>query len=103
MLFLKRFVTTVVLFPFLFLVLSIGTLTIGGAVLGAKAASEQKATGFESGRNIGRKAGEEFGRKYSAIIFKGSALISLIFSIGISFSGILPWCRRDTPPPMPLR
>lgn len=103
MLFLKRFVTTVVLIPFLLVVFSIGTLMIGGAYFGAKAASDQKAAGFEAGRDVGRKAGEEFGRKYAGIIFKGSAVASLVLSVGISFSGILPWCRRDTPPPMPLR
>jgi hypothetical protein len=98
MLFLKRFLTAMAFLPFLTMAIWLGGLVVGGAFAGGKAAAEQQAQGYEANQ-IGRQAGAEFGRKYSVIILKGAAVTSLVLSVGISFSGILPWCRRETLPP----
>jgi len=99
MLFLKRFLTAVVLCGFLFVFLSIGTLVVSGAVVGASAAVDQHATDYQSGQIAGREAGQKFGQKYGPVIFLGSAVISFCASFGIAFSGLLPWCRPDAPSP----
>jgi hypothetical protein len=98
MLFLKRFVTAMVLIPFLTIAIWLGGIMLGGAMAGGRAAAEKQAQGSEASQ-IGRQAGEEFGRKYSVIILKGAVVASFVLAMGISFSGILPWCRREISPP----
>ena len=103
MLFLKRFVTFIILVPILWIVFFIGTLAVVGGVVGAQAARSQHANDFQSGYAVGHAAGQEVGKKYGPMILLGSIGASTIASLGISFSGVLPWCRRrpQTPPPLP--
>lgn len=95
MVFLKRFVTFVLLAGFLSIVFAIGGLVVGGAIMGGKAAMEGKAMTREEGERLGRQAGEEFGRKYGLLVMGGGVGCAVLLSAGVSFSGVLPWCRED--------
>ena len=100
MLLLKRLATSFVLFIILFVCLFIGGLFVGGAIVGARAqAANSGAKDFRSGYEAGHKVGYEFGKRYGAIIFLGALGTSGVVSLAISFSGVLPWCRRDPQPP----
>jgi hypothetical protein len=100
MLLLKRLGTALVLFPFLFVVLFVGSLAVGGGIAGARAGDgNDDAKDFQSGFELGKRAGAAFGREYRGIIFLGALGISGLASLSISFTGILPWCRSNPQPP----
>jgi hypothetical protein len=100
MLFLKRIATSAVLFVVLFIILFIGSLAVGGAIAGARAGSgNPNAKDFQSGYEVGQQAGADFARRYTGIIFLGSFGASVVGSLAISFSGVLPWCRRAVAEP----
>jgi hypothetical protein len=95
MLFLKRLATSFALFLLLFVVLFIGSLAVGGAIVGLRAHTDNPgAKDFRSGYELGHKAGSEFGRKYGPIFFIGAFGVSAVGSLALSFSGVFPWCRR---------
>jgi hypothetical protein len=104
MLLLKRIGTFLVLFVFLFVFLFIFSLFVGGAVAGASAGSGLPGatnfqSGFQAGYQAGHQAGAEFARRYTGIIFLGALCVSGVASLAISFSGVLPWCRKIPDPP----
>lgn len=100
MLFLKRLATSLVLFVFLFVVLYIGSLAVGGGIAGARAGREHpEVKDFKSGYEAGQQAGAEFARKYSGIIAIAALGVSGVASLALSFGGVLPWCRRTPQPP----
>jgi hypothetical protein len=103
MLFLKRLLTSFALFVVLWIAFFIGTLAVMGAVVGARAAAgNPNARNYQSGYAAGRAAGEQVGRKYGPTILLITCGVSAVASITISFSGVLPWCRRrPQPPPLP--
>jgi hypothetical protein len=94
MTFLKRALTAIVLFPFLFLVLYFG-ICVAGAVAGAKAGAANPQQSFE----LGRQAGQNFVRHNLVAILLSSFGGSFVASLALSFSGILPWCRKPPQPP----
>lgn len=85
-----------------FVVLWIGADAIGGGIVGfgasraspdvanAKTASERSSRGYD----VGRVAGEEFDRKYGALILSGALLVSIIGTA----TNTLPGTRRKVPP-----
>jgi NADH:ubiquinone oxidoreductase subunit 3 (subunit A) len=102
MLFLKRLLTSFALFLVLWVALFLGALAVAGGVVGARAAATNGATDFESGYAAGHEAGHELGRKYGMTILLVAFGVSAVSSVAISFSGLLPWCRRKPqPPPLP--
>jgi hypothetical protein len=103
MLFFKRLLTSLGLFIVLSVVFSIGALAVVGGVVGAQASARNPAAkDFASGYDVGHAAGYEIGKKYGRFILLGSLGTSALASLAISFSGILPWCRkRPQPPPLP--
>src|ERR1019366_6429488 len=102
MLLLKRLLTAFVLFVFLSIILSVGAMAMVGGIVGARAASNGKATDFNSGYAAGHAAGAEVGKQYGGVILLGALGVSAIASLAISFTGILPWCRKKPlPPPLP--
>ena len=103
MILLKRLLTSFFLFIILSVIFFVGGLAVIGAVAGAKAsAGSPAATDFNSGYDVGHAAGREAGKKYGGVILLGSLGTSALTSLVISFSGILPWCRkRSQPPPLP--
>jgi hypothetical protein len=103
MLLLKRLGTSAVLFVVLFFVFFFGTLIVGGGISGMKVSADHPNAQPKEAFELGRKAGEEFARKYTWIILLGSVGGALVASLGLSFSGILPWCRKqdEGPPRLP--
>ena len=104
MLFVTRLITSIAMFVVLLVIFFIGTLAIMGGVAGARAAKKANATDFQSGYEAGQVAGQELGRKYGRVILLGSFGAAAITSLGLSFSGVLPWCRpkpTETPPVPP--
>ncbi|CAN5432135.1 hypothetical protein BH09VER1_BH09VER1_30710 [soil metagenome] len=94
MLFLKRLLTAGVFFVVLFVICLISGLMVLGGIAGAKAAPGSGAKDFQSGYAVGQKAGAEIGRKYGRVLTVGAAGTAAAASLAISFSGLLPWCRR---------
>ncbi len=105
MLFIKRLFTAAVLFVVFFVVFFILSLAVAGGVAGAKAAPEAGAKDFQAGYAIGQKAGAEVSRKYGRVLMLGSAGTAVAASLGLTFLGVLPWCRRQdkSSPPAPPR
>jgi len=100
MTFLKRAATAMVLFFFFFVVIYLGICAVGGGVAGARAGSTNPQESFERGR----QAGERFVQQNLGTILISSFGISVVASIALSFSGLLPWCRKPVAPPaLPAR
>jgi len=89
-----------VLFVFLFVVIFFISLMVGGGIAGGEAAAAHpgSAQGFQDGYALGEQAGREFGEKYTVPIAEVSAAVAFVLgavaSLWISFSNLLPWCRR---------
>ena len=100
MLLLKRLLTSLVLFLVLSVALTVGTLGVIGGMVGARAAASKQATDYQSGYNIGHAAGQEIGRKYGSTVLLISLGVAAVAAVTISFTGILPWCRRKPRRPL---
>ncbi len=94
---LKRIATSIVLFVFFFVVVYFAICVVGGAISGGMAGSG--TTNAQDGYEAGRLAGENFVRHNVPVILLSTLVISLVSSLGLSFSGILPWCRKPLQPP----
>jgi hypothetical protein len=97
MLLLKRIATSIVLFVFFFVVLYFAICIVGAGINGAMAGAG--TTNAEDGYNAGAQAGANFVRHNMAMILLSSFVISFLSSLSLSFSGILPWCRKPSQPP----
>jgi hypothetical protein len=83
---------------------------IAGAQISARRQAERRADGdtsisvdFRESERLGFKAGVEMRRKYGPTIQKVSVSCAAVVSLAISFTGLLPWCRRKpAPPPLPV-
>jgi hypothetical protein len=96
-----RIATSIVLFVFFFVVVYFAICMIGGAVSGgmAGAGTSNPQDSYEAGR----QAGMNFVKHNIGKILLGSFVISLGSSVALSFTGILPWCRKPQPPAIPQR
>lgn len=94
MLFLTRLFTAAVLFVIFFVVFWIVSGALAGGIAGAQSASATGAKDFQSGYAVGLKAGAEMRRKYGPVLTLGSAGTAAAASLGLTFWGVLPWCRR---------
>jgi hypothetical protein len=91
----KRVVTFIVLFGILFVMAYLAICMVGGAVCGAMAGAEHP----NDAARAGAAAGAAFvNNHYQAIIFS-TTFFSLVASALLSFSGILPWCKKPPLPP----
>jgi hypothetical protein len=90
-----RLATTIVLFVFLFVVVYFAICIVGGAVSGGIAGANHPQDSY----NAGQQAGANFVRHNIRVIVFGSFVISLVSSVALSFSGLLPWCRKPARPP----
>jgi hypothetical protein len=97
MLLLKRIITAMVLFVFLFVVMYLGICILGGAVSGA--ISGAGMTNQQDASEAGRQAGANFVRNNLKAIVLWSFVLSVVGSLSLSFSGILPWCKKSSEPP----
>jgi len=96
MLLLKRIATSIVLFVFFFVVVYFAICIVGGAVNGAMAGA---GTDAHDGYDAGAQAGANFVRHNMGVILLSSFVISSVLSLVLSFSGILPWCKKPSQPP----
>ena len=100
MLLLKRLATLLALFVVLFVVVYFAICFIGGAVSGGMAGAGNLNP--KDAAAAGRKAGAAFVKENMKAIFVGSCVVSIAVSAGLSFSRVLPWCRKPSaPPPLP--
>jgi hypothetical protein len=90
MILLKRVATSLVLFVFFFAVLYFAICFIGGAISGGMAGASDPRHAAEAGR----QAGVDFVRHHLPAILLSSFGLSFVCSLVLSFSGILPWCRK---------
>jgi hypothetical protein len=97
MLILIRLATALAIFIVLFCALSMGTLILGAGFAGGRAGA-RASLNHQNSSLAGREAGRKFGREYGPMIFLGSFFVSGILSLVLSFTGILPWCRKPKPP-----
>jgi hypothetical protein len=94
MLFFERLVTSCVLFA----ILSLALLITIGMVAGARGGINSP-TGRDSRAYA---AGYEVTRRYGAIVLLSVLSVLTLAAVAISFTGVLPWCRRECrPPPRP--
>jgi hypothetical protein len=94
---LKRIATSIVLFVFFFVFVYFAICIVGGAISGAMAGAGSQSA--QVGYDTGRQAGANFVRHNLPAILSSSFVISLVSSLALSFSGILPWCRKPLQPP----
>lgn len=101
MLLAKRLLTAAGCFFPLVLITFLGVMMILGGIAGAQAGDTGDAA------EAGRIAGEQMGEKYGLLALLLSLAFSALVALVISFSGILPWCKRQpveppsTPPSLP--
>jgi len=88
MLLFKRLLTSCVLF----LLVSLALLTVVGVVVGARGGVD-----YDSSYTAGHAAGYEVTRRYGPVVFLSTLSVSALSALIISFSGILPWCRKQPP------
>jgi hypothetical protein len=100
MILLIRIVTSIVLFVFFFVVAYFGICIVGAMINGMIVGVDQ--TNSHDSYEAGKQVGADFVRHNIRAILLGSFLISLVSSLGLSFSGILPWCRKKPLQPPPL-
>jgi len=93
---LKRIATSIVLFAIFFVIAYFAICIVGGIVVGAVAGAGIRDV--QESYEAGRQAGESFVRSNLRAIVVGSLLISLVSSLALSFSGVLPWCRKPKQP-----
>ena len=94
MLLIKRLLTAATLFVIVMAICFVGTLAVLGGIAGAKATTDAKATDYQTGYAVGHEAGVKLGQKYGPVVLLGSAAVSLVASLSLSYSRALPWCRR---------
>jgi hypothetical protein len=94
---LKRLLTSMVLFAFLFVVLYFAICMVGGAIAGANAGASNPNS--QDSFKLGAQAGADFVRHNIRAILFSSFGISFASSLALSFSGIFPWCRKPPQPP----
>ena len=92
MLLLKRIFTSLVLFLILVWILYYGGLVVACFFVGANAALHN--LGAPDKQEVGRQAASQFFEQHVAVVAGVAIGIALVASLALSFSGILPWCRR---------
>lgn len=90
MLTIKRIITSVVLFFPFSIFLYFGILILGAGIVGGIAGAQDP----ENAAAAGELAGMKFAENYIVIISFASLGLSIVFSLLISFGGLLPWCKN---------
>src|SRR2546430_1551683 len=89
----KRLATSCVLFVFL----SFGLLIGMGVVVGARGGIHSPPVrDYDSSYAAAQAGVHEITRKYGAVVFLSTLGVSALSALVISFSGILPWCRKSS-------
>ena len=98
---LKRLFTAVVLFVFSFVLVYFAICIVGGAVSGGMAGAQTHNA--QDGYAAGQQAGASFVKDNMQMILFSSFAISFVSLCGLSFLGVLPWCRDTREPAEPLQ
>ena len=102
MLLFKRLLTSFILLLILWVALSICTAVVAGVVVGVRnARNNPNARDAQSSYASGAAAGDKVGEKYAGIVLLSTLGVSAAASLTISFTGILPWCRKKSQPSTP--
>jgi hypothetical protein len=76
------------------------TILHGGGIAGGRSAIEHPDVVDK--QELGREAGRNFVKNNLGAILLTSLGGSFVISVAVSFSGVLPWCRKPPePPPLP--
>jgi hypothetical protein len=94
---LKRLLTSAAFFLPLLVILYFGICMVGGAIAGARVGLESPKG--EDINERSRQAGADFVRNNLSVIALSSLGGAAALSLAISFSGVLPWCRKPKQPP----
>ena len=94
MTFVKRALTAVGFFFPLLIIIYFGICVVGGAVAGGKVGMEHPND--PNARQMAAEAGAGFVKDHLGLIVLTSFGGAFVISVGISFSGILPWCRKES-------
>ena len=98
---LKRLLTSAALFLPLLVVLYFGICMVGGGIAGGRVGLENPKADDINERS--QQAGRDFVRNNLSTIALSSFGGAAVLSLAISFSGLLPWCRKPRqPPPLPI-
>ena len=82
------------------MLLSLAVLTSMGVVVGTHGGIHSPAVSdYDSSYAAAQTAVDEKTRKYGAVVFLSTLSVSALAALAISFSGILPWCRKQSPSP----
>jgi hypothetical protein len=96
MLLFKRLLTSCILF----VLLSLAVLISMGVVVGTPGGIHSPAVSdYDSSYAAAQAAVHENTRKYGPVVFLSTLSVSALAALAISFSGILPWCRKQSPSP----
>jgi hypothetical protein len=95
MLLFKRLLTLCILF----LLLSLAVLIAMGELVGARGEIDTPAASKHDSSYATRQAAvHEFTRRYGPVVFLSTLSVSALAALAVSFSGILPWCRKSSQP-----
>jgi hypothetical protein len=92
MLLFKRLLTSCILF----LLLSLGSLTGIGTAVGMRGGWYRPPI---RSADSNYTTGHDIATRYGYVIFLCTLSASAILALAISFSGLLPWCRKQSGPP----
>jgi hypothetical protein len=92
MLLFKRLITSCILF----LILSLVILIIIGTIVGTRGGvgNAPAMRDYDSSFGAGHRFGYDITRRYGHVVFLSTISLSALTALTISFSGILPWCRK---------
>jgi hypothetical protein len=93
MLLLKRIFTSLVLLLVFTWIFYYGGVIVAGFIVGLIAALHNLDAPDK--QDIGRQAALEFLNQHVALVAGIAVGIALIAALALSFSGVLPWCRRS--------
>ena len=92
MLLFKRLLTSCILF----LLVSLAALTGIGMAVGMRGGWYRPPVRSADSSYV---PGHDIATSYGYVIFLSTLSVSAIAALAFSFSGLLPWCRKQFPPP----
>ncbi|MES2439352.1 MAG: hypothetical protein V4584_09810 [Verrucomicrobiota bacterium] len=92
MLLLSRLATALVIFVVSFVTIYLAICVVGGGIAGGAVGAANPNSSDVA--ELGRQAGQKFVGDNLTMITLSSLGVSSVLSLVLSFSGILPWCKK---------